>query len=50
MVPAFVYVMYESIPPGRPEPGYVSVCQEGYERFGFDAEILQRALRESQKS
>ena len=46
-VDAFVYIMDESRPAGKPAEGYYQVCAEGYRRFGFDAKILQRAYRES---
>ena len=46
-VEAFVYIMDESRPLGRPSEGYYRVCLEGYLRFGFDPAILERAYRES---
>ncbi len=46
-VPAFVYLMDETRPLGRPTVFYLRVCEEGYERFGFDEAILKRAIRES---
>ena len=46
-VEAFVYIMDESRPLGRPSENYYAVCAEGYQRFGFDQKILQRAYRES---
>ncbi len=48
-VPAFVYVMDATRPLGRPTERYFWVCAEGYERFGFDLAILEKALRESSK-
>jgi hypothetical protein len=47
-VPAFVYVMDETRPLGRPTSLYLRICEEGYDRFGFDQKLLQRAVRESQ--
>ena len=47
-VKAFVYAMDETRPLGTPASRYLQVCGEGYERFGFDKMVLQRALRESQ--
>ncbi len=46
-VTAFVYVMDETRPLGRPSSLYYRICEEGYERFGFDPAILRRAYRES---
>ena len=46
-VEAFVYIMDESRPLGRPSEMYYQVCAEGYRRFGFDKRILQKAYRES---
>ena len=48
-VPAFVYVMDNTRPLGMPTQYYLDVCAEGYERFGFDLAILERALFESQE-
>ena len=46
-VPSFFYAMDPSRPLGRPSTHYYRVCQEGYERFGFDKRILEKALKES---
>ena len=46
-VDAFAYVMDEGRPLGKPTETYYRICEEGYERFGFDRKILQRAYRES---
>ena len=48
MLLAFVYVMDEKRPLGRPTSRYLGICMEGYERFGFDPQVLMRAVRESQ--
>ena len=49
-VPAFVYVMDEARPLGRPTSFYLRICKEGYGRFGFDRRVLERAVRESCRS
>lgn len=46
-VDAFVYIMDESRPLGKPSENYYMVCLEGYIRFGFNTKILERAYRES---
>ena len=46
-VEAFVYIMDERRPLGRPSENYYQVCLEGYRRFGFDERILQKAYLES---
>lgn len=46
-VEAFVYIMDEGRPLGRPSENYYAVCAEGYRRFGFNQRILQKAYRES---
>ncbi len=46
-VQAFVYIMDESRMLGRPHASYLGVCAEGYERFGFDQDLLETAVRES---
>ena len=46
-VTAFVYAMDQERPLGRPTNAYYEVCEEGYERFGFDLRILERAYKES---
>ena len=43
-VTAMVYIMTEGHNVRRPMKGYVDVLVEGYERFGFDKEILRNAL------
>ena len=48
MLLAFVYVMDEKRTLGRPTSRYLEICMEGYERFGFDPQVLMRAVRESQ--
>ena len=43
----FVYVMDSTHPLGRPSDWYYEVCCQGYQRFGFDEEILEIALNRS---
>lgn len=47
-VTAMVYIMTEGHNIRLPMKGYVDVLTEGYERFGFDREILRQALLEAQ--
>ena len=47
MVTAFVYIMDETRPLGKPMERYVRVCREGYRTFGFDSDILTEAIRKS---
>ena len=46
---AFVYVMNEGFEPAPPTKQYWDICMEGYRRFGFDEEILKKALIDSLK-
>ena len=46
-VDAFVYIMDEKRSLGIPSDGYYSICEEGYQRFGFDTKILEKAYLES---
>ena len=46
---AFVYIMHEDRPIGVPTKYYVDTCIKGYEDFGFDIEILQKAIQKSQR-
>lgn len=43
-VTAMVYIMTEGHNVRLPMKGYVDVLAEGYERFGFDKDILRQAL------
>ena len=47
VVTAFVYIMDETRPLGRPTDYYLRVCREGYEQFGFDPAILMQAVQRS---
>ena len=49
-VTAFVYIMDETRPLGRPTDYYLRVCREGYEQFGFDPAILMQAVERSTRS
>lgn len=46
-VPAFIYIMHEERPLDIPSLNYLTICLEGYARFGFDHEILRQALIDS---
>lgn len=43
---ALVYIMTEEQKAGLPTDYYVDIIREGYERFGFDMDVLQNALAE----
>ena len=47
MQKGFAYVMDQTHPLGRPSDWYYEVCRQGYQRFGFDEAILEKALRRS---
>lgn len=46
-VPAFIYIMHEDRPLDTPSPTYLTICLEGYARFGFNPEIMRQALIDS---
>ena len=46
-VVAMVYIMADGHRVRMPMKGYVDILVEGYERFGFDMDILREALRET---
>ena len=46
-VTAMVYIMADGHRVRMPMKGYVDILVEGYERFGFDMDILREALRET---
>ena len=46
VVTAMVYIMTEIQKDGYPSPTYYYTIREGYKRFGFDLDILKRALYE----
>ena len=41
----FLYTMVDGMPLGTPTADYVAVCRTGFEDFGFDATILDRAAQ-----
>lgn len=43
-----VYIMTEKGEDGKPARSYYELLSEGYKRFGFDTEILVRALEEAE--
>ncbi len=45
----YIYIMHENSPRGIPSQHYVDICMEGYLYFGFDAEILKKAIEKSKK-
>lgn len=44
----FVYIMDESRPLGLPTWAYIATCDKGYEDFGFDPILLDKALERSE--
>ena len=46
-VHAFVYIMHEDRSIGIPTRAYVSTCAKGYRDFGFDLEVLGKAIKDS---
>lgn len=46
-VTAFVYIMHEDRKKGIPTETYTGTCAIGYMNFGFDIEILNKALKKS---
>lgn len=45
----FIYILHETQPCGIPEENYVNRCRKGYEDFGFDEAILDKAVDDSKK-
>lgn len=45
----YVYIMHEDRPIGIPSWHYVQTCIEGYNSFGFDENILFRAVENSRR-
>ena len=43
-VSALIYIMKDSVPPGRPGAYHYESILEGYEAAGFDADILRQTL------
>ena len=46
---AFVYIMHEDRPIGIPSEFYLRTCQEGYETFRFDKQVLINAFKKSEE-
>lgn len=46
---AFVYIMHEDRPLGRPSDYYLKVCARGYRFFDFDINRLMQAVYDSQE-
>ena len=46
-VEALIYIMQEGCKVGSPTVQYYETCAEGYKRFGFDKEILDKAVSDS---
>ena len=46
-VKALIYIMHENRPLGCPNRRYYDVCLEGYQRFGFETAVLEKALIDS---
>ncbi len=46
-VPAMVYIMNDGHPLGSPSDYYLNTIMEGYQRAGFDTEILEDAVDKS---
>ena len=44
---AVIYIMHEGRPLGCPTRRYYDVCLEGYQRFGFETAVLEKALIDS---
>lgn len=44
---ALIYIMHEERQRGCPTLHYYDVCLEGYQRFGFDSRVLEKALTDS---
>lgn len=44
---AFVYIMHEERPLGKPSRMYMETCIEGYHDFGFDPRLLAEAFHQS---
>lgn len=45
----YVYIMHEDRPIGMPSYRYVSTCMEGYRNFGFDEDVLYKAIEDSRR-
>lgn len=48
-IKAFVYIMHEDRPLGKPSGQYIRTCLEGYRNFRFDDAYIWKALRISKE-
>lgn len=46
-VDGLIYILHEDRPLGVPSFRYYDVCMDGYDHFGFDIDLLDRAIEES---
>ena len=46
----YAYIMHEDRPHGVPSGYYVRTCLEGYHDFGFDEEVLLKAVENSRRN
>ena len=46
-LPCFAYVMKAIRKPGIPTPRYIQTCRDGYDDFGFDVAVLEKALEDT---
>ncbi len=46
----FAYIMHEDRKIGIPTKAYIDTCKQGYEDFGFDEDILMKALGRSKEA
>lgn len=48
-IDAFVYIMNEGSDYGMPTKAYVRTCLSGYQFFGFDPKILEKAIKATER-
>lgn len=46
----YVYIIHEDRPHGMPSGYYVCTCLEGYHYFGFDEDVLLKAVGNSSRN
>ena len=46
----FVYIMHENRPLGLPTGSYIRTCDEGYDDFNFDIDILFNAINKTREA
>ena len=49
-ISAFVYIMHDDRQLGVPSAYYVNTCLNGYDSFGFDSELIYKAIDKSLKA